>query len=542
MLQKFKILLLSLVFVTSLVSAQIRITKSRLDFSPTNEQSADFMDVWLYNEGSDTVEILEIITYDRYNSRTFYVDLFFGPRIAPGDSMLAKCYFTPKHNITFNQELLFITEPSQFSFTIDVRGQGKYQKTYYNQTENKSEEDLKAALKTIITTGYVSLGYNTARDKMFMEYDNQKVNGQGASVNSLECVYTGRKALSYTSRTDAQTNNNFNTEHTFPQGFFSQNEPMRSDLHHLFPTDENANNSRNNFAFGIATQPYQNDATNNPSHLGANGLYEPRDQQKGRTARAMMYFVLRYQDYTNFFASQENILRQWHDSYPPNAVDIKRNDDIFSSQKNRNPFVDYPQLLDRISNIVGTSTEAPRIQLDYPNQITCQPVLDSASTINFSIPFVNNGNQSIKLRNFISNANSITVLVDSLEILPGEAEVLPVAIDVKDTSGIFSSSIQFHTNYSLVSQLIPIQYEVIKTSTGLNNRKLQRWTAYPNPSNGEVFVKTENEGKLRVLNQMGQVIYEQELTVGLNLLNLPEIPAQMILLQMQDAFQRVIIY
>src|SRR5690606_23844051 len=135
---------------------------------------------------------------------------------------------------------------------------------------------------------------------MFMNIDNKKVNGQGAAQNTLECIYTGREAVGYSDRTDAQTSDTFDTEHTFPQGFFSQNEPMRSDLHHLFPTYSPSNNSRGNFPFGIATQPYKNDDRNYPSHLGANNVYEPHNVQKGSTARAMMYFVIRYTDYTNF--------------------------------------------------------------------------------------------------------------------------------------------------------------------------------------------------------------------------------------------------
>ena len=67
----------------------------------------------------------------------------------------------------------------------DLIGQGRYSKSYYSATENKEEELLKDAIQTLTGNGYVSLGYNTARDKMFMIIDNQAVNGQGASQNTL---------------------------------------------------------------------------------------------------------------------------------------------------------------------------------------------------------------------------------------------------------------------------------------------------------------------------------------------------------------------
>ncbi|MFN5704299.1 MAG: endonuclease I family protein, partial [bacterium] len=353
----FKLKYISLVcflIVSNSAISQITSSKNSIAFNATNELSIDSVTFYVKNNSTDAIKIDSLVFFKTYSSYAFS-SKFNRVTINAKDSAAVKIYFHPKHNILHNSELLIITEPSAYSISIDITGQGKYSKTYYNQTENKTEDALKAALKTTITAGYVSLGYNSARDKMFMEFDNQKINGQGASVNTLECVYTGRKAVGYTDRTDAQNSANFNTEHTFPQGFFNQDEPMRSDLYHLFPTDANANNSRGNFPFGIASTPYQNDATNFPSHLGSNNLYEPRDVHKGNVARAMMYFVIRYSDYANHFAPQENILRAWHNQYTPSEIEKKRNDAIAILQKNRNPFIDYPQFNERITKIIGTS-------------------------------------------------------------------------------------------------------------------------------------------------------------------------------------------
>jgi hypothetical protein len=74
--------------------------------------------------------------------------------------------------------------------------QGKYSIAYYDSSDNLSEEALKNALHDITGNGYDSLGYNIARDSMFMVIDNQKVNGQGAAQNTVECIYTaGRRWL-----------------------------------------------------------------------------------------------------------------------------------------------------------------------------------------------------------------------------------------------------------------------------------------------------------------------------------------------------------
>ena len=85
---------------------------------------------------------------------------------------------------------------------------------YYDLTFDLWHEDLKSALNTIVTFGYTDLGYNPARDRVFMDIDNEAVNGQGASQNTLTCRYTGSVAAGYSTRPDAQTTFNLNTEHT----------------------------------------------------------------------------------------------------------------------------------------------------------------------------------------------------------------------------------------------------------------------------------------------------------------------------------------
>jgi hypothetical protein len=318
-----------------------------------------------------------------------------------------------------------------------------------------------------------------------MTIDNQKVNGQGATINTLECIYTGRKAVGFTSRSDAQTNNSFNTEHTYPQSFFSSAEPMVCDLNHLFPTDNNANNSRSNYPFGKATTPYINDATNTPSHLGANNLYEPRDAQKGKTARAMMYFVLRYQDYSNFFASQEAILRTWHNDFPPTAVEKKRNSDVYTAQKNRNPFIDYPQFIERITKLVAASSTplVPSIyKLDSLKTIELSDTLDSV-IINF--PIVNNGNKSVLVYSTNSTNSLVDFHYDSVRVAPGESINLPIVIHTKDTAGAFTSGLQFYTDFNLIFSYSRLNFTITHKVLGLKATKSNKIKVYPNPVIGD---------------------------------------------------------
>lgn len=479
-------------FGSNTTFAQISANADSIRFNPTSEIQLDSARLVVYNNSNSIISIQEFKFFNTYSAPAFFVKPLADSSINSNDSLAFYVYFKPRHNVYHNSELLIITNPSAYSITIDLQGQGKYSIPYYAATENKTEELLKTSLKTIISAGYVSLGYNSARDNMFMTIDNQKTNGQGASINTLECIYTGKKSIGYNSRTESQTNDNFNTEHTFPQGFFSQNEPMRSDIHHLFPTNDAANNSRNNYAFGVATTPYVNDATNTPSHLGANTLYEPRDVQKGKTARAMMYFVLRYQDYTNFFSTQETTLRKWNIDFPPNSIEKKRNTDILLVQKNRNPFVDYPQFAERITKLVTTSTTPliPSIyKLDSVKTIELSDTLDSV-IINF--PIVNNGNKSVLVYNTNSTNSLVDFNYDSVRVAPGESINLPIVIHTKDTTGTFETGLQFYTDFNLIFSYSRLNFTITHKVLGLNASKSNKIQVYPNPVIGDWLLVNGN--------------------------------------------------
>jgi hypothetical protein len=252
-----------------------------------------------------------------------------------------------------------------------LKASGEYSNNYYSSTRNLTGEDLKAELKSVTGNGYVNLGYTAARDNMYATIDN--TNGD------VECVYTGTVAQ-FSDRQGAN-NAGFNCEHTFPQGFFSQQEPMRADIHHLFPTTVSSNSRRGNDPFGVVSNP----SWQQGGSKSGGGTFEPRDDHKGTVARAMMYFVLRYQDYSNFLSGQENILRQWHQSFPPSSADRSRNEEIFKVQKNRNPLVDYPQFADRIKSISGNGDLDNYRSLAFSKTFDNPVFYDSAYTAGYQI-------------------------------------------------------------------------------------------------------------------------------------------------------------
>lgn len=311
------------------------------------ELQRDSSVVWVFNATSSP------LTIESVRSAAFYgdtlLDIFIPQnQVYPGDSMPILVHFTPVHNVEHLLPIILTTDHELGAFGVKFQADGVFSMPYYAATQNLSEGPLRAALTSTLSANQTSLSYNVARDNMYATLDNH-----GGLV---ECVYTGRTAA-FTTRSGA-TANNFNCEHTFPQSFFSSGAPMVSDLHHLFPSDATANTQRSNNPFGVITGT---PAWTQGGSKRLNGVFEPRDAHKGDAARAMLYFVTRYGEYSNFYLPQEPILYTWHHAFPPDSLDQYRNTGIYALQNNRNPYVDYPQLLERISTLVGptTATAAP---------------------------------------------------------------------------------------------------------------------------------------------------------------------------------------
>lgn len=417
-------------------------------------------------------------------------------------------YFNPVHNINHLSYLMVINNSRNPKLLVQLKGTGVYPETYYAATQNLNEQALKDALKIIVSTGQANCTYNGSRDQMFMIIDNKNTNGQGATTNTLECVYTGREAIGYTSRTDAQTNDNFNTEHTWPQSLFSSAIPMVCDLHHLFPTDEVANGTRSNYPFGMVSSPTW---TVGGSKF-AGGVFEPRDVHKGRVSRAMMYFVLRYQDYGNFFAPQETILRQWHKQFGPNTVDIKRNNDISAFQGNRNPFVDHPEILDRITLLAGTSVAPVRRTMHYDSSAVVWSLKGVDSNVVVSIHIVNNGNVPATYdASFAHQTFSFTTTTNG-SLAPDSSKNFSFHYTGTDTFSVFKDTLIITGNASNAAVMrIPVTLNVTKT-TGLSQFDERKFTfqCFPNPSNHELSISSHNSEKfdLSIVTLQGQKVWE----------------------------------
>ena len=222
------------------------------------------------------------------------------------------------------------------------------------QTEPPSDlqlDDLREWLVENWHDGYHdALGYNQARMQMYGYIDNYD--------GEIECVYTGfTQDGGYVTFPDP-----INAEHIVPQSFYGSAEPMKSDVYILRPCHESANSARSNYSFGEVndgsaqwygivgnTYTSQGNIPSNHEHWSekSGNLWEPREERKGNIARSVFYFYTMYPDAVGDLSEIGNplTLYQWHIDDPVDPVEVFRNDKIESQQGNRNPYVDYPDLV-----------------------------------------------------------------------------------------------------------------------------------------------------------------------------------------------------
>lgn len=196
-------------------------------------------------------------------------------------------------------------------------------------------EDLRQALRDLVI-GHDSLSYDSAREEMFSGVDNH--NGQ------VQCVYTGQ----WVTTDGIPPTSVMNTEHTWCQSWGADVLPAKSDLNHLYPALSEVNIRRSNNLFGEVVQPVWESGG---SVLGRDAIgrtvFEPRDQHKGDCARAMFYFSIRY-NMEITYVSMESALRSWNRRDFPDEKEMERNDAVELIQSKRNPFIDCPEVVDKI--------------------------------------------------------------------------------------------------------------------------------------------------------------------------------------------------
>lgn len=273
---------------------------------------------------------------------------------------------------------LFLVLTLFLSFSVLASNYFYYPEGFESQVKSGSlkEQKLKDSIFTLLTTPHARvagkndtlgnctnncvkhtvLGYNKARQVMFGQIDLKK----DARGYYLRDVYCHNEIVgSDIGPNKIPSATVVNCEHTWPQSKFTSKfntEMQKSDLNHLFTTNSKANSTRGNNPFGEvkgktpgpncleSSYGYITNKFTNSQIL----VFEPPNEQKGNTARALFYFSVRYK--LPIDQMQEETLKQWNKDDPVDEEEMTRNDMVEKAQGSRNPFIDFPEMANLISD------------------------------------------------------------------------------------------------------------------------------------------------------------------------------------------------
>ena len=259
---------------------------------------------------------------------------------------------------------------------------------YYSSLVSwQNGEDLKNQLHTIIRNGYTPLSYSKSSNNYLT---NINADHTKYDFEYLDMIYSQKDIFK------SETNKGWQREHAWcaslmcgcQTGNAVRFKGRATDFHNLFAADAGGNQSRGNKNYGYARNGY-NEYTDRTNDNGADGykydetIFEPANKDKGRLARAIFYMATMYTDEeldtannitmkgleiveepVSYVAGNDcafkigylSTLLEWNTSYNVDYLEMQHNVAVYSStdnldkvaQGNRNPYVDYPELVDYV--------------------------------------------------------------------------------------------------------------------------------------------------------------------------------------------------
>jgi len=477
-LKNYLILILILLFAGNTYS-QVTI---KFDSSLTNTNATKTF--YVRNPTNNILQIMAIRTL----TSKFYFNI--SPfNINPLDSVPVTVFFRTNQNLTYRDFLIFECRGYQQSLLFYSLATAKYPDATYSFTQGLIDEALKTALRTFTTTGYLSLGYNTGRDKMFETVDDYN------NTDTIECVYIGRK-IHAANRTEAQ-NLGFNTEHTYPQSFFNENEPMRSDLFHLYPTDNEPNNRRSNYPFGFVVSNITWDSAGSKLGKDYTGsiVFEPRNVHKGNVARSIFYFCVKYIasiDTTFMSPKFENVLRQFNILDTVDAHERSRNTSIYSFEHVRNPFIDHPEFIDRMNSCYRVIPTVLKAKISASPFNVIYDSLNVNDTASYYVAVMNYGTTALNITSATSNLSQFVVESFPASVPASELRFVKVKFHPTMQNQTYNGTLTIQNSDSTITVNLK---GFCRASIGIINitnevpSEYKLFQNYPNPFNPFAIIK-----------------------------------------------------
>lgn len=268
----------------------------------------------------------------------------------------------------------------------------------YKTLDGKNGRELEMALHDIIYP-HTRISYGELWNS-YISTDTAPIDSIPDGYTKTDLVYDMYAWMKYFpkfhSDNDHSQTGGINREHSVPNSWWggeNGNAEAYTDLHHLVPADGAANNAKSNYPLGEKSEndgltlswptkdKYNNGhlyvskdfvssrVWNVPSDLqadfgNATKVWEPDDIYKGDFARMYLYVVCAYEGeihwQTNYMFTSDNedlttikpwaleLLLKWHRNDTVSEKELERNNVVEEIQGNRNPFIDYPELVEFI--------------------------------------------------------------------------------------------------------------------------------------------------------------------------------------------------
>lgn len=231
---------------------------------------------------------------------------------------------------------------------------------YYTSLNGKQGKDLKTQISTIALS-HTILTYSSLWK--YFRFTDVVPNTGGRQVWDM---YSSKTY--YFSSDGTSSTSGMNKEHSFPKSWWGGTVVAAyTDLNHLYPSDGPANSAKLNYPLGIVSSAsFDNGVVKVGTPKtglggGSSSVFEPADEYKGDFARTYFYMATTYQDYnwvSTFMLTNSsyldlqpwayNMLLEWSRNDPVSQKELDRNEAVYQSQGNRNPFIDDPSLAEYI--------------------------------------------------------------------------------------------------------------------------------------------------------------------------------------------------
>ena len=236
---------------------------------------------------------------------------------------------------------------------------------YYSSCEGKSGAALLSQLESVVGS-HTNVGY----DGLWTLYRTSDTYPDGTiwdMYSTKHFTYKSDQCGNYKNVGDC-----YNREHSMPKSWFNDALPMYSDAFHIYPTDGKVNGQRGNYPYGECAGGTTLAGNGTVKALGKLGkstfsgysgtVFEPDDEYKGDFARSYFYMAAAYNSkisgwdsdmlagnsYPAFSGWAVELLLKWHRQDPVSDKETARNEAVYAAQRNRNPFIDHPELAEHI--------------------------------------------------------------------------------------------------------------------------------------------------------------------------------------------------